>query len=84
MENELKINEIEVIRLDIKPGQVLAVTVYSDDIFESDLHSLRAKLQNIFPDNKIILFSLPVSGKMEMAILDSGIAVVKEQIEGDK
>jgi hypothetical protein len=73
MENSIKINEIEVTKINLQPGQILMASVYSDDISQADLSTLRIKLQTLFPDNKVILFGLPVDGKIEMSVIDTGV-----------
>lgn len=72
MENELKINEIEVTKLNLQPGQILIVKIYADDTSQSDLGHLKHQLKQLFPNNKIMLFALPSGGKIEMDILDTG------------
>jgi hypothetical protein len=71
MENELKITEVEVTKLNLLPGQVLVVKVYVDDTSETDLSGLKRQLSTLFPNNKIMLFGLPVGGKIEMDVLDA-------------
>lgn len=71
MDNELKIKEVEVTKLDLKPGQILTVKIYADDIWQEDLAELKEQLKELFPNNKIMLFALPIGSKIEMDVLDA-------------
>jgi len=71
MENELKIKELEITKISLLPGQILAVKIFSDDVSQADLGMLRAQMKSLFPNNKIMLFALPTGGKIEMDILDT-------------
>ena len=72
MDNELKITEVEATRLNLLPGEVLVVKIYADDITEAHLKALKAQLKTLYPDNKIMLFALPIGSKIEMDVLDTG------------
>ena len=71
MENDLKITEVEATRLSLQPGEVLVVKIYADDINEIHLKALKAQLKTLYPDNKIMLFALPIGCKIEMDVLDT-------------
>lgn len=68
---EFKINEIEVTKLDLQPGQILAVKVFADDVSQKDIAQLKAQIQAFFPNNRIMLFAMPVDGRIEMDVIDS-------------
>lgn len=67
--NDIKIKEIEVTKLNLTPGDVLAVKIYSNDIQEYELDILKSRLTTLFPNNKIMLFSMPTNGKIEMDVI---------------
>jgi len=72
MENDpIKFQEAEVTKLNLQPGDVLAVKVYADDITPEHLKALKAQLQALFPGNKIMLFAMPIGSKIEMDVLDT-------------
>lgn len=73
MENELKINELDVMKLNLTPGQILIVKICADDVSQADLQQLRRQFKAVFPDNQIMLFGLPTGGEMEMSILDTEV-----------
>lgn len=70
-EGRLLIKEVEVTKLNLQPGDVLAVKVFADDINAHDLAGLRTQLQTLFKNNKIMLFALPSNGRIEMDVLDT-------------
>lgn len=71
----LSIREVEVAKLDLKPGQVLAITVKCDDLDEYALDCLKASLTKIFPNNKIALFGLRPGDGMEFSVISQEEAV---------
>lgn len=68
-DNSIKIKEIEVTKLNLTPGDVLAVKIYSNDIQEYELDILKSRLTTLFPNNKIMLFSMPTNGRIEMDVI---------------
>lgn len=70
-EGRLLIKEVEVTKLNLQPGDILAVKVFADDINAHDLAGLRTQLQTLFKNNKIMLFALPSNGRIEMDVLDT-------------
>lgn len=58
--SEIKISfdiaELKVISL--KPGDVLSVTLTGDDYAIEAMNKLRKHIQEVFPDNKIMVFSI--------------------------
>lgn len=68
---ELSLKEIEITKLDLQPGQVLAVKVFADDISSRDLAQLKQQIQTFFPNNRIMLFAMPVDGRIEMDVIDT-------------
>lgn len=56
--SDIKINEIEVTKLNLQPGDTLAVTIKSDDLDEHILNHLKAQFKIAFPDNRVLLFGL--------------------------
>ena len=61
-EAQIKVIEVEVSKLKLEPGQVLVVTIPKDQYIEMTtrkdslaLTNLYSTLQQLFPDNKILL-----------------------------
>ena len=69
MNDELKINEIEVQKLNLQPNDVLMVTVQHKDADEESLIALKNTLLGIFPNNKIMLFSLASEGYVKFSVV---------------
>lgn len=68
MSNELKINEIEVQKINLQPGDVLMVTVQHEDADEESLYALKNTLTGLFPNNKIMLFSMSSEGYVKFTV----------------
>lgn len=68
MSNEIKINQIEVQKINLQPGDVLMVTVQHEDVNEEALYALKNTLTGIFPDNKIMLFSMSSEGYVKFTV----------------
>lgn len=65
---EIKLNEIEVRKLNLQPGEVLFVTVKSDLADPDSLDRLGAGLRMIFPLNKVVVLSTEPEGSIELTI----------------
>ena len=68
MNNELKINEISVQKINLQPNDVLMVTIQHEDVDENSLHVLKDTLTGLFPNNKIMLFSMASEGYVKFAV----------------
>lgn len=55
---ELTFKDVELTKLDLQPGQTLAVTVKSDDIDAITLNALRKNLGEAFPGVRVLLFGV--------------------------
>lgn len=66
---------VEVQRVGLQPGDVLMITVKSNDLDQETVEDLRLKLQTIFPDNKVFVFAMGIND-------DVKISVVSEQKTG--
>jgi hypothetical protein len=73
MRNPIAYDVVEISRLSLMPTDVLVVKIFADDCEEGDLAALKDLIKKQFPNNKIMLFSLPSDGRMEMDILDVGM-----------
>lgn len=66
--NEIKLNEVEVQKLNMQPGEVLVVKIRSDEITQHDIEQLSYGLKKIFTNNKIIVLSVNESGSIDLTI----------------
>lgn len=58
MSTEIKITEVEVNRLNVKPGEVLFFK-YKGEFKINRLLAIRDTLKDAFPDNKVVVMGLP-------------------------
>ena len=52
--SEITISEIKTVNL--SPGDTLMVKITGEHVTNSDMVSLRSKLQEVFPNNKVFIF----------------------------
>ena len=57
--SELKFNVVELQKINLKFGDVLSVKLVGDDFDEYTTQSLQEHLKSIFPENKIMVFTMP-------------------------
>jgi hypothetical protein len=66
---EITFKEIEIVKLDLKPGDILLVKVKSDDIDESVLDHLKKGLKSALPGIKVALFGMSLLDDMDFSIV---------------
>lgn len=49
----------ELTVLSLKPGDVLAVTITSDEVDHSAMGALQMQMQKVFPNNKVMILCVP-------------------------
>lgn len=61
------IKEVEVNRLNLKPGETLVVKVSGEEFINNSDMLMRLKMgfETSFPDNKILLMSMPEGNRVE-------------------
>jgi hypothetical protein len=65
---ELNITELQVQKLNLKPGDTLMVTVQSDELDEASLDYLSKRLKFFFPNNKVALFGMGMEGYIKFTV----------------
>lgn len=60
---------VEVQRLNLQPGDVLAVTVKNDDLRQESVDGLRKQLELVFPNNKVFVFAMGTNDDVQLAIV---------------
>lgn len=63
------ISAVEAVKLDLSPGDTLAVTIKSDDVNRDTLDMLKEGLQNLFPDNRILIFGFGLNDEMRFNVI---------------
>jgi hypothetical protein len=66
--SEIKLNEVEVQRLNLQPKEVLVVKVKSDDISNQDLEALTNGLRGVFTNNKVVVLATGSDGAIDLTI----------------
>lgn len=56
---EHKFDTVELQKIHLVPGDVLSVKLVGDDFDENTMQSLKDHLQEVFPDNRIMVFTMP-------------------------
>lgn len=64
--NEIKLNEVDVQRLNLQPGEVLIVKIRSDEIDDSSIGALSRHLKTIFTNNKIVVLGVGSEGSIDL------------------
>ncbi len=63
---EFTFKEVELIRIKLEPGEVLAVKIFSDDADSEYLDAFRKSIQGFFPNNNVLLFLFSREDNMTM------------------
>lgn len=71
---ELTFKDIELTKIDVKPGETLAVTVKSDDMDGSTISSLRKELGKAFPGVRVLIFGVGLNDDVKF----TAVAEIKE------
>lgn len=67
---EVTIKEVEVTKLNLRPGEVLFVKLHGDDFdHQPTIESLHEVLRKTFPNNKVMVMSMPTSNDVEMIVV---------------
>lgn len=66
--SELKLNEVEVQKLNMQPGEVLVVKVRSDEADRASIDNLSAGLKKIFTKNKVVVLAVGSDGQIDLTI----------------
>jgi hypothetical protein len=70
VENEISLNEVDVQKLDMKPGQILVVTIKHDDVSYESLSQLQGQFAQLIPNNKVLVFCVGTDGDLKLAVID--------------
>ena len=66
--SEFSLNEIDVRKLNLQPGEVLVVTIKSDELTEDSMYQLRRGLMGYFPNNKVIVLGTGSEGSIDLTV----------------
>jgi len=77
-EVEVVIKEAEVIKLNAQPGDVLFFKFKGDDFHNDDVQRLGDRLRKIFPNNKVIVMTLPNGHDVELTSVKEEVTIPEE------
>lgn len=63
---EIKLNEVELTKLSLAPGDVLLFKFTSNDISPEDISGLREYLKKLFPNNDALVMIVPTESKLDV------------------
>jgi hypothetical protein len=69
--SEITLNEIDVRKLNLQPGETLVVTIKSDEITDESLYALRRGLMGYFPNNKVLVLGVGSEGSIDLTVAKS-------------
>jgi hypothetical protein len=70
MSTEIKINEIDVQKLNMSPGEILVVKLKGNQFLNGDaMNSLQNGLASLLPNNKIVILGIPENHYLEMQVV---------------
>lgn len=61
IEIEIKFKDVELTKLDVKPGETLAVTIKSDDIDGATINEIKKNLSLAFPGVRVLIFGISLA-----------------------
>ena len=70
MTMEFTLKEIEVTKLSLQPGDILSVTIKSDEIDESQINGIKEGLSKYFPKNQVVIFGLGPDDEVRFTTLN--------------
>lgn len=65
---EIKLNEVDVQKLNLQSGEVLVVKVKSDQMHADAMQSLSKGLRGVFPNNKVVVLSVENDGSIDLTV----------------
>jgi hypothetical protein len=75
---ELSFKAIELTKLNLQPGDTLAITVKSDDMNGDSINALKKGMEQNFPNNKILIFGLGLNDSLQFTALSEGKLEISE------
>lgn len=70
---EISLKEVEVSKLNLKQNDVLVVKMQGMDLDHDLIKSLQKHFQKVFPNNKVLVFSLTEDATMDLEIIQAAL-----------
>jgi hypothetical protein len=80
---EINIKEVEVQKLNIQPGEVLVISIKTISLEEEDLADIKRSFEQLFPNNKVVIFSMTKNSKVEFTTIKDETANLNSGCCGD-
>lgn len=75
MSDEIRLNEVDVQKINPQPGEIIIVTIKSDDVDVSSMQALRQSMRAVFPNNQVMLMSVGSEGDIKFVVVkDAGVS----------
>lgn len=68
MSDEIRLNEVDVQKINPQPGEVIIVTIKSDDVDASSMQALRNSMRAVFPNNQVMIMSVGSEGDIKFVV----------------
>lgn len=65
---EISFKEVDVAKLNLQPGDTLTVTIKSNDVDYNKLGRFRENIQDFFPNNPVLIFSVSENEEVRFSI----------------
>lgn len=72
-QTEIVIKEAEIIKVNPQPGDVLFFKFKGNDFFNDDVQRLGDRLRKLFPNNKVIVMTLPEGHEVELTSVQENV-----------
>jgi hypothetical protein len=66
---EVTLKDVEVQKLNVQPGDTLAVTIKSDDVDANTVESLKQGLEQVFPGVRILIFGMGLHDELRFNVI---------------
>ena len=80
IEVEIRINEVDFLRLNPQPGEVLLFVLKSDEADQSTLNGFGDGLRKLFPNNKVAVMGLGVGDSIDLTTVKA-TDIVKPEVK---
>lgn len=69
MKMEIKINEVEVTKLNMQPGEILVIKIKNDHMDQSDLQLFKDGFKKLLPNNQVVVLGIDTSGDIQLTTI---------------
>ncbi len=80
---EIKLNEVEVTKLNLQPGEVLFVKVKSDRVSPEALEQFGREIRELFPYNQVAVFGMDLEENIELTTVKDSSTVEQALSKGE-